>query len=310
MPTSRTWRCATNLVDAVDSIVSGPYLSDLSQYGTAARPISGTAVFDDSFTIVDPAPPAGNFTEGNAAAMLIQNMGNDTLPNPSTDPNLYYYVFTQPGSTLEGAFGAHGSAVFGGVRFPFGYGENDFAANIQLDRLTSTFSHELVEATSDPFVNIAGKNGIQVKTMPGQGNIELSDNFANGAGPQNFDYRLNGVLVQSYWSANTFDATAAAGAPLGAAVVPTGQLQDFYVNRAGVLTIVGDQIGVNDAIAISLAANNGVLVTENGETAQFEPSPSPLGRVTVSAGITVKNGAGDRHDRRHEDPGHCARVDR
>ena len=111
-------------------------------------------------------------------------------------------------------------------------------------------------------------------------------------GPQSFDYRLNGVTVQSYWSANTFDATAPAGAPLGACIVPTGQRQDFYVNAAGLLTVVGDQIGPNDTITLSVGANGGITATENGETAQFDPSPTSLRRVTVSTGIEVKNGAG------------------
>jgi hypothetical protein len=273
----------TNVVNAVQSIVAGPYLSDLTQYGTAKFPISGMATYGQSFNIANTSPPA-NFTAGNVAAMLTQNMANKTLPNPSTDPNLYYYVFTQPGSALAGANGAHTSTSFGGVRFPFGFGANTAAPAIVLDRLTSTFSHELVEATTDPDPGIGGREGILVMTAPGAPD-ELSDNITVAGvtfGPQNFDYRLNGVLVQSYWSGNTFDATAPAGAPLGACIVPTGQRQDFYVNGAGVLTVVGDQLGPNDAITLGVGANGGVFATLNGETAQFDPF-STLGRVSITS---------------------------
>ena len=142
----------TNLVNAVQSIVSGPYLSALTQYATADQPISGTAVLDQTFTIATSDPPAV-FNDGNITKMLIQNMGNKTLPNPSSDPNLFYYVYPQPGSTVMAPAGtvtngAHGSDSFGGVRFHYGYGA-DPAMPI-FDQLTSTFSHELVEGTTDP----------------------------------------------------------------------------------------------------------------------------------------------------------------
>src|SRR5262249_46335011 len=106
------------------------------------------------------------------------------------------------------------------TRYHYGWTIN----NGPLDTLTTIFSHELIEAVTDP-----EGTAIQVNPRnsgPGGSWNEISDGEA-----MNYAYRLNGSLVQSYWSQRD-----------GRFVVPTGQAQNFFVSSTGVLTVNGDQL--------------------------------------------------------------------
>jgi hypothetical protein len=115
----------------------------------------------------------------------------------------------------------------------------------------------------------------------GGGDDEISD-----AEAQFYDYRLNGIRVQSYWSRAD-----------GTYIVPDGNAQDFVYTPnfdssntylgTGTLTVLGDQFGAgyNDVVSVERAFDGGVLVTLNGETAHFDP-----GKITS---ITVDTFGGD-----------------
>jgi hypothetical protein len=261
---------ATNIEAGVDSILNNsPYMSRLAQYrgiGNAARLAT--------FYVTNSSPPPV-FTIPDVQAMLVANLNTGFLPNPALDPQFLYYVVTQPGANAaEGYGGYHSFGLYNGVPIHYGIGSipstllNDPA---RLDFSTVIFSHELVEAVTDPEIN-----GITV--FPGGGANELCDNNA-----QLYTYRLNGYLVQSYWS--QFDR---------AFVVPDGQVQTFLlsdsVNR--VLYVTGDQLAnLNDVISMDIGVNGGVKATLNGEVADFDPNVFLFGGPTIKS-VIVSSGNG------------------
>jgi hypothetical protein len=142
----------------------------------------------------------------------------------------------------------------------------------RLDNYTSLFSHELVETITDPVTDPPILNGIRVDpgpSYPYPGDHEVCDYEA-----RDYTERLNGVLVQSYWSERD-QAFIVPDAPYG-----TGQ---HFVVANGVLTVNGDQ-GSNpdDTIAVGRAADGGVDVTLNGQRVQFPPGE--IGSVRVNPG--------------------------
>src|SRR5262249_21273300 len=91
---------------------------------------------------------------------------------------------------------------------------------------------------------------------------------------QLYDGYVNGVRVQSYWSARD-----------GSFVVPDaagGRAAGLGVS-GGVLRVSGDQFGAsyNEAITLATGAHGGVSVSLNGEPAEF--SAGAISSVVVSA---------------------------
>jgi hypothetical protein len=319
----------TNIVSAVRTILNTNYLSALTQYsqGGAKNTISGTGILDQTITVTSTQPPANptSAQAGTAATtMLNANFGmminGATLPLPYPDrnplnagnPNLYsyfYYVIPQPGSSITDAGAFHNSSLYAGTAtYYYGYTRNNGPGGFgsALDLMTSSFSHELVEAITDP---VPGGGWVIPPpanyTFGGQpaNSGEMSDPLVrNGnpgfvAGPL-LNYRITdgvavpGVIVQSYWSSNSVYRADPNNPVMGASVVPvTGQTQDFYVgsnltaNPGAVLTVLGDQLpNVNDTIALDVGANNGIMAGLNADTALFEP-----GRMSFHAGGLVLN---------------------
>jgi hypothetical protein len=246
---------ANSVESGVDEILPSPYLDSLSQY----RPNIGSGFRVETVFVTNSDPPS-TFTGVDVDNMLRANMATGGLPDPATDSQLLYMVITQPNTSLVGLEGAHTADTFNGTVFHFGFLENGANPSPrQLDELTTVFSHELVESVSDP----EPLSGICIGTN------ELADGE-----PQSYRYRLNGALVQSYFSQQDL-----------AFIVPTGQAQDFVVSNTGVLTVNGDQLfNPDDTIVIDLSSAGGIQATLNGDVAQFEP-----GAIT---GINVASGEG------------------
>jgi hypothetical protein len=138
--------------------------------------------------------------------------------------------------------------------FPFDW-DTSFVAWVGtgggLDSTTKVFSHEVAEAITDPH-----GDAWQVDPRNSSNWNEIGDNEA-----QNYSYRLNGYLMQSYWSQAD-----------QAYFVPDGNSQQFWVNN-GTLNLYGDQFGANwnDSISIDVNGSGGVYVNMNGEVASFDP---------------------------------------
>jgi hypothetical protein len=142
-----------------------------------------------------------------------------------------------------------------------------------LDEYTSNFSHEVGEA-----ITSIGGDGIVVAQGSKWGGP--TDHQIADAEAMFYHYRLNGYLVQSFWSGQD-----------GAYLVPDGNSQTLKVNGLvdGTLTVNGDQQGnPNDSITIDVVSSGpsagGLQVTLNNETFQFDPS-------TISS-IIINPGSG------------------
>src|SRR5262249_9336049 len=211
-----------------------------------------------TLTITSSSPP-GLFNNGDVVRFLQASINSGIVPSPANDRQLLYVVVPQPGSSANNYWGYHSANYSTQGRFHYAWTIDDGT----LDTFTYNFSHELVESMTDP-----DGNAIQVNPPDAYNWNELADKEA-----QKYSYRLNNVLVTSYLSVRDH-----------AYVVPTGQRQNFLVS-GGRLVVNGDQLGSrDDAITVDLSSANGVLVSLNGESAQFDP-----GSIN---GITINDGAG------------------
>jgi hypothetical protein len=231
------------------------YLDGIRQYGVpnhAGVPGSGTVEVNNI------SDPAEGFSQSNLVDVINNAIDNQGLPDSDTFSNEgLYLVFTPPGirsDVVENGLpvGGYHSADTN-FSFPFDFDTRHFAwigdpTSAGLDRITTTISHEVAEAMTDP-----NDDGITVNS--GGGN-EIGDGDA-----EHFTHFVNGYKVQALWSQQ--DGTYA---------VYDGNSQSVTVTGAN-LVVTGDQLGPNfaDNITVDLDAKGGVVVTENGETFSFTP---------------------------------------
>ena len=295
------------LVSATKTLLSGPYLSGLTQYGSDGTATPGS-VWTDAATV--PSNPSGDklqsFLQSSITFHGVAPGANDWQHAP------IYVVISDPSSALNDIGGWNAAGTYLDCSRPenmhmiwVGTSTDKSAGvssdtQIWLDGFTSTLSHELAETISDP-----DASGIQVSTpaaLPASlvnGN-QIGDNEPELPGGPRYGYRLNGNWVQPYWSAldNAF-------------IVPDGTSQKFnlYPIWSGStftgryqLDINGDQYGTgyNDRITItqtdiddpSGSPLGSVRVTLNGETATFDRGGSGLGSKSAISSIYVDTGQG------------------
>ena len=132
---------------------------------------------------------------------------------------------------------------------------------------------------SDP----TGHNGLGVRVRPPNNLLTDGDQIADNE-PESYSYRLDGVLVQPYWSFayNGF-------------IVPDGNIQDFDLSptwKDGMtvftgtynLTVHSDPFGafpLHNNVVLDTTAAGGVQVSVNGQTAAFDP-----GQISTTNVIT------------------------
>jgi len=140
---------------------------------------------------------------------------------------------------------------------------------VSKDNFTVTLSHELAETMSFG-VTVQAPTGLPPAL---HGDHQVGDNEPDGG---RYVYRLNGNLVQPYWSRHD-----------DAFIVPDGNTQKFYLtpiwnNNTFTgkydLLVQGDQFGAgySDHISINRSPGNitdsfGVKVTMNNQTVAFDP---------------------------------------
>jgi hypothetical protein len=176
---------------SLKTMFASPYFDGLKQYGVNSVTLDKSYIAND-----DPANSYGSSNDELAAAQARTfKVIDSTTVFSHRDSNTVFMVIMPPTtSPPPGACGAHEiQTEF--HRFQVNTANVGFAAFSDLDSMTATITHELVEAITDPHGTISGVNAWTMNRgfgdPPGR---ELGD-ACNG--DEDF---LNGVLVQSYWS--------------------------------------------------------------------------------------------------------------
>jgi hypothetical protein len=217
-----------SVMQAVNSIVTGPYMEGMKQYGyigpvNVRQPIVNTGNPNIGF------PPLGlNVSQEpsvmNAVNGLVDNMvSNDTMGDVSSNHDLIVMVVIDPTipfpqnedgvgniTTVLGAHGKYEKPRFlaPAIRFSEGFVcTQPFGKLSAFDQFTTTFSHELVESISNPF---NGSGWVQTVPPAVGGAGEIGD-VCN-----NLSCVVDGIAVQPYW-----------GVQQGACILPTETRQTF-----------------------------------------------------------------------------------
>jgi hypothetical protein len=291
----------------IQSILGGPYLNTLKQYGATGKAYIADVVVDGNSE-----PPAG-LNNGDLKNELLDH----GLPEPDDFDNApVYCVITPPNfkSTDSGFTGASHNTKYwwdgdagvdpdsmpliwlGGLQ-PYGmpqngnYPDGNPKDGTVRDWYSTNFSHELAETITD-----VGDNGTSILASGGfvnkfglsQTGTQIGDNEAT-----QYTYRVNGVLTQSLWSLGDGENY----------VVADGNTTNFNVDTKdnNILNIQGVQNGQTNAgitfDVVTAGPRQGSLRvtmdTPHGpETAQFEPNQISAIQVNLGDGqdmVDVKN---------------------
>lgn len=184
-----SWNLATTspsanaVARAVQSILGGPWMSGLRQYGIRR------CTFGSSAVVSSPAPP-GVYDDSDIKDLVWALIDDNRFPEPDEPGGRNIYIVFMPPGTSYGPGGIRGKHVVASdYDFPadIDYAWVAFVCTNSLDQMTSTFCHELAETCTDPESDAWTVTGNQVQ--------EIGDvcNFV--------DAKLDGVLFESYWSA-------------------------------------------------------------------------------------------------------------
>jgi Ca2+-binding RTX toxin-like protein len=246
-----------------------PYLDGLNQYGISYRAFASS---DHPF-VFNYSDPAALISDGDIQDMITYAIHNQGVPEPDAYSNEpLYFVVTPPGVSVDlqnNLNGYHSDYhdftdfwKFDVDHVHYGWtGDWGLYGNTSMDFLTVNLSHNIIDAMSDPDF------GEGITITPGArwvGFPEETRELAT-AEAERYTYRLNGYLVQSYWSSADWSF-----------LVPDGNAQTVSVSTlTGYrLIIEGDQFGAgwNDSITIDTNASGGVGVNLNGEVFSFDPN--------------------------------------
>jgi len=174
---------AGEITNCVTSILSGPYMSALAQY----RNIGNGMLYGT--TQVTTSDPPGVFSNDDVGNLLKNLIAAKTVPGPEEVDQLLYVVIMPAGvsSDQQEIVGIHYNFV-GNILCAWVMNDGT------LDSVTTIFSHELVEACTNP-----KGDGFQLNA-PGHcvanpfNWCEIGDICEGNTGV------VNGVVVQAYWS--------------------------------------------------------------------------------------------------------------
>jgi hypothetical protein len=178
---------ASEVTAATQSMLSGPYLSGLLQYGVYLGALRGA-----TFVSADPPNPLSKDDWHNKIWDLIDD---GTFPEPDDPGGGNLYMLILPPDTVydePGVGGTHGSPWDYDPPFDVDFAYAGFVLNPgNLDGLMNRLSHEIVEACTD-----AAGNRNEAWTLDGLSHphSEICDVCVNTAAP------VNGVSMQGYWS--------------------------------------------------------------------------------------------------------------
>jgi hypothetical protein len=177
----------SSVSDAFVSLLGGPFLGRLRQYGVEHAQIADSAVVNLGLNTAAPT----NFTHADCVTLVEALISEGLLPTLTNAPG-FNEVFAL---ILPSAPGSGGGWSFSGFH---NYAANSQGKNVYylavtstgqaLDAITACFSHEIVECCTDPDFN-------EIK-FSNSGENEIADICEN-----QFGY-VNGVNAQKYWSQN------------------------------------------------------------------------------------------------------------
>jgi hypothetical protein len=176
---------------AIAGIITGPFMVNLAQYRGVGP---GTLLYA---AINDSTDPANGYTDADVVAMLTKELQTTAMPAPIAGQNRFYAVILPPGiqNSLGQYAGQHQSFTYNGVKGYYAWVENTGSLT-GADCVTKVFSHELVEACTNPNTDTSN-DGILV-----QGGGPGEDEIADACNDQFATVTVHGVecSVQAYWS--------------------------------------------------------------------------------------------------------------
>ena len=190
-------------------VVTGPYMTRLRQYrGVGPGTMLGKFINDTT------PDPVNQYTDTDVSNMLIKLFQNNSnVPAPVAGHSRFYAVITPPGinNAITKFVGQHQTFIYNGITSFYAWVDNEGMLEGS-PGVVKVFSHELVEAATDP--NVSG--GIQV-----QGTSITNDEIGDTCNSKVAIVQMNGIKcnVQCYWSAAD-----------NACVLPLGTLT-FLVNK-------------------------------------------------------------------------------
>ena len=206
------WRSASTqptmnqVVTALTSLAGGPYIGKLAQYGVKHAQIADAHVVDFGGQTAAPA----NFTNTDMVDLVEELIKEGLMPaltNATAYQELFAFILPSTPGGAGGGWGFNGYHNF----MANAAGKNIYFLVVtttgnSLDAITAGFSHELVEACTDPDFN-------EIKFSGDGGENEIGDVCENQFGS------VDGVAAQKYWS----DSERACVLPvLPNAAVPSG----------------------------------------------------------------------------------------
>jgi hypothetical protein len=181
---------ANQIIAATHSILRGPYLSSLLQYGVYLGTLRGT-----TFVSSDPPNP---FSSNDWHNQIWDMIDNGTFPEPDDSGGLnLYMLIPQPGTLFSnsGLGGQHGSPWDYDFPLDIDYAYAGWAGwsagQSTLDNLTTNLSHEIVEACTDAEAQHNDAWTIDGRSHP---NNEICDVCEQTSAA------VNGFMMQGYWS--------------------------------------------------------------------------------------------------------------
>jgi len=307
-PTSITQDDATT---AALNVMNSSYTDPLSQYGSTGRTTLAAVRTDNTLTTMtstNPKTGTANLQGFRDSALQFVADSFMTLSDvlaPASNRTLYFVVtaptvFDLDKTSSKGiSFGFHWSEShtdylpLGSIPVskpvPYGWvGINvegtATSRQAQIDDFSQTFSHELVEARTDPYIaNAPDANRFLGGVNWGTTDFDEIADFEPGG--LTYYYRLaNGTSVQPYWSQDTDTFVVDDGNNQTFSLDPVwtldgaGQpISPILNEKTGAflrqydLSFFGDQLANDDdTITVEMMQNGGLQVTLNGETVAFD----------------------------------------
>jgi len=295
-PSSDTYKTA------IQGILTGPYMGGLRQYRGVGQ---GTLIYSE---INDSTDPKNNYTDADVVKMLKDRLDNTSMPAPTAGHNRFYAVIlpTSINNSLSQFAGQHQSFTYNGVTGYYAWVDNSGSLTGH-NCVTKVFSHELVEACTNPNVDTSN-DSILVNGTKSDGSAVTNDEIGDTCNNEFTTVDMNGVQcsVQSYWS----KADNTCILPLGTLAFwvdkntfGKDEVQDMINTNGGKwekafwLVVEGFSKNAFSALNVTLplptgpfANLNGVTIAANGDV-DYEngADPSAVQRIRVAFDITFSS---------------------